>query len=158
EARDGIIAFGPFRLHPERHLLLRGEALVPIGSRALIILIALAERAGELVTKDELLALAWPNTAVEESNLRAQVAVLRRALCDDGSNARYIAAVPGRGYRFVAPVSQEDRETPPGKAEARKNNLPVRLTPIIGRTQAVDALSTRLKRCRFLTIVGPGGI
>ena len=65
--------FGPFSFHPARHLLLEGETLVRLGSRALEILAALVERPGELVSKDELTARVWPNTVVEESNLAASI-------------------------------------------------------------------------------------
>ena len=73
-------AFGPFVLIPERQLLLKGEAPVRIGSRALDILTALVERPGELVSKRELMARAWPNTIVDEGNLKVNMAALRRAL------------------------------------------------------------------------------
>ena len=100
------ITFGPFRLQPERQLLLEGERAIRIGGRALEILVALVERPGELLTKDELVARAWPTVVVDEGNLRAQIALLRRALNDGRAGARYVIAVPGRGYRFVAPVVQ----------------------------------------------------
>ena len=96
-AADDATAFGSFLLYPGRHLLLKNDEPVTIGSRALEILIALTERAGELVTKDELTARAWPNATVEESNLRAQIALLRRVLGDDQAAPRYIVAVPSRG-------------------------------------------------------------
>ena len=150
--------FGPFRLHPERHLLLKGGRPVPIGSRALDILIALIDHAGDLVTKDQLIAHAWPKSIVEESSLRAQIAALRKALHDGGRDAHYIAAVPGRGYRFVAAISHIDGWSTKGGTAARKSNLPVRLAPVIGRADVISTLSVRLKRCRFVTIVGPGGI
>ena len=75
---EHAIAFGPFRLFPARRLLLEGEKPVRLGSRAFDILVALVERAGELVTKTELMARVWPSTFVEESNLKVQVAGLRR--------------------------------------------------------------------------------
>jgi len=154
---EAVFAFGPYSLLTERHLLLKGEQPVSIGSRAVEILMALLERAGELVSKDELFARAWPNMAVDESNLRAQVAVLRKALCDEGSDTSYIAAVPGRGYRFIGRTSHAGLGTV-SREPARKNNLPGRLTPVVGRADVVSAMSTRLARCRFVTIVGPGGI
>ncbi|HTU60652.1 MAG TPA: transcriptional regulator, partial [Polyangiales bacterium] len=88
-------------LVPAQQLLLQGDAPVRIGSRAFEILAALVERHGELVTKEELLARVWPDTTIQESNLKVNVAALRRALGDGG---RYVASVSGRGYRFVAPV------------------------------------------------------
>ncbi len=156
-APDAVTSFGEFRLYPGRHLLVRDQDPVPIGSRALDILIALTERPGELLTKDELIARAWPNTIVEESNLRAQIAVLRRALNEEQSTARYITAVPARGYRFIAPISRT--ELPNGAAaDAAANNLPRQLTRLIGREEAIEILEGRVQRSRLVSIVGPGGI
>ncbi|MGA2127560.1 MAG: winged helix-turn-helix domain-containing protein, partial [Xanthobacteraceae bacterium] len=67
------ISFGPFRLLTGQRLLLEGDEPVRLGSRALDILTALVERAGEVVGKEELIARAWPQTFVEESNLKIQV-------------------------------------------------------------------------------------
>ena len=97
-------AFGPFLLRPEQQLLLKREAPVRIGGRALDILTVLVEKPGELVDKRTLIARVWPNTYVEETNLKVNVAGLRRALEDDPSLPRFIATVVGRGYRFIAPV------------------------------------------------------
>jgi len=97
-------AFGPFLLRPEQQLLLKREAPVKIGGRALDILTALVEKPGELVDKRTLISRVWPNTYVEETNLKVNVAGLRRALEDDPSLPRFIATVVGRGYRFIAPV------------------------------------------------------
>jgi predicted ATPase/DNA-binding winged helix-turn-helix (wHTH) protein len=155
---DSAIAFGPFRLHPDRRLLLKGDKAVLIGTRALEILIALVEHAGELVTKDQLVSRAWPNSVVEESNLRAQVAVLRKALHGGETDEHYIAAVPGRGYRFVATTLRSGSPRADVEAKSRKNNLPVRLTRLIGRAEVISVLGLRLQRRRFVTIVGPGGI
>ena len=85
---EGATAFGPFRLLSARRLLLHGDQPVRLGSRALEILIALVERPGELVTKAELMARAWPSTFVEEGNLKVQVAGLRRALGDSRGGDR----------------------------------------------------------------------
>jgi DNA-binding winged helix-turn-helix (wHTH) protein len=98
------ISFGPFHVLPYHRLLLEGDRPLPIGSRALDILVALVERAGDLVSKGELMARAWPDTFVEEGNLKVQVASLRRALRDGEDGNRYIYTVAGRGYWFVAPV------------------------------------------------------
>ena len=75
-------AFGPFVLQPECQLLLKDGAPVRLGGRALEILTVLAERPGELVSKQELMARVWPNVCVEESNLKTNVAHLRRVLGD----------------------------------------------------------------------------
>src|SRR5262245_32592297 len=97
-------SFGAFVLLPEQQLLMKGKTPVRIGGRALDILVALVERAGELVSKDELLSRVWPDTFVEESNLKVNVATLRRTLGEAPGGTRYIATVNGRGYRFVSTV------------------------------------------------------
>jgi len=99
------IAFGPFRLLPTQQLLLHEDVPVPLGSRAMDILIALVERAGELVTKEELMARVWPNTFVAPANVPVQLCALRRALGDGRDGNRFVINIPGRGYRFVAPVT-----------------------------------------------------
>ncbi|MBT1261883.1 winged helix-turn-helix domain-containing protein [Pseudomonas sp. VS40] len=96
------IHFGPYRLLPKRHQLLKHGQPVNLGNRALTLLIALASRPGELLQKTELLDIAWPKLVVEECNLRTQIKTLRRTLGDDESF--YIATAPGLGYRFVAPT------------------------------------------------------
>jgi DNA-binding winged helix-turn-helix (wHTH) protein len=98
------ICFGSFRLLPAQRLLLDGDNPLHIGSRALDILITLVERPGELVSKEELMARVWPNTFVEPANLTVHIAALRRALCDGRGGNRFLINIPGRGYRFVAPI------------------------------------------------------
>jgi DNA-binding winged helix-turn-helix (wHTH) protein len=99
--RRGAILFGEFRLVPATRTLTRNGSPVHLGARALDILIALLERAGQIVSKAELFAVVWPTTCVEESNLRVQLSALRRALGDGRSGARLIVNVAGRGYIFV---------------------------------------------------------
>src|SRR5713226_268646 len=97
-------SFGPFRLLAAQRLLLEGDKPVRLGNRAFDILTALVERGGEVVGKEELMARAWPQTFVEEANLKIQVSALRRALGDGQGGNRYVVTVIGRGYNFVAPV------------------------------------------------------
>jgi DNA-binding winged helix-turn-helix (wHTH) protein len=104
---EGAYLFGSFRLLPRQRLLLSGDEPVRLGSRALDILIALVERAGDLVSKDELMARVWPNTFVVQANLTVHVSALRRALRDGIGGNRYFVNVPNRGYYFVAPVVLE---------------------------------------------------
>lgn len=103
------LAFGSFVLYPREHVLLRDGVPVNLGSRAMSLLVALCTRAGALVEKQELLDVVWPRAVVEECNLRAQVVALRRTLAEGGPGC-YIVTVPGRGYRFCAPVSQVPME------------------------------------------------
>jgi TolB-like protein/Tfp pilus assembly protein PilF len=88
--------FGRFSLVPaERRLLADGEPQ-SIGPRAFDVLVALVRRAGQLVTKSELLDQVWPGLVVEENNLQVQVSALRKILGPDA-----IATVAGKGYRFT---------------------------------------------------------
>jgi len=156
---DLAIGFGSFRLMAKQHLLLQGDKPLRLGSRALEILIVLVERAGELITKEELVARVWPNTIVEEHNLRVHIAALRKALGDGQAGNRYVATIPGRGYRFVAPISLLETPTvrPPAALESA-HNLPALLTRLVGRTQIVETLVGQLQERRFITVVGPGGV
>ena len=154
---ERAIAFGHFRLLPARRLLLAGDEPVRLGSRALEILIALLERSGELVSKDELMARVWPSTFVEEGNLKVQVAGLRRALGDRRGSNRFLATVPGRGYRFVAPVVLSE-VLPLESGAERALSLPAPGARMIGRADTVREFAAQLPPQRFMTIVGPGGI
>src|SRR5438045_61099 len=97
----------------------------------------------------------------KHANLKIQISALRRALGDGQGGRRYIATIPGRGYNFVAPVRFEK----PAEASlaativsAAAHNLPLAITRMIGREEAVATLVSPLSRERLLTIVGPGGI
>ena len=104
------VSFGPFCLLPTQFLLLEGDKPVPLGSRALEILIALLERRGELVSKRDLMARVWPNVFVEPANLTVHMSALRRALRDGRDGHRFIVNIPGRGYCFVAAVDVSGHE------------------------------------------------
>lgn len=154
------LCFGPFTLYPLHYLLLQDGEVVPLGSRAMLLLIALATRAGELMGKHELLGLVWPNMVVEECNLRTQVKTLRRILGNHGGLA-YIATLSGQGYRFVAPVTtQAFQPSIPLKAPVihRGSHVPYSRQSIIGRDRQIETLGEQLLRQRFVTITGPGGI
>src|ERR1700719_998502 len=98
------LRFGPFELSiGERVLRREGEAL-PLGGRALDILIYLAERPGEVIAKQELMDRVWSDVTVEEGSLRVHVAAIRKALGDGQFGNRYIANIKGRGYAFVGTV------------------------------------------------------
>jgi DNA-binding winged helix-turn-helix (wHTH) protein len=98
------VSFGPFCLLPTQFLLLEGDRPVPLGDRALEILIALLERRGELVSKQDLTARVWPKLFVDPSNLTVHMSALRRALRDGRDGRRFIVNIRGRGYCFVGSV------------------------------------------------------
>ena len=101
-----ILAVGRFRLFPARKLLMEDSEDVQLGSRALDVLIALVERARNIVTTDELAALVWPNSVVEASSIRVHVAAVRKALADGTAGARFVINAPVRGYSFAATVQK----------------------------------------------------
>jgi predicted ATPase/DNA-binding winged helix-turn-helix (wHTH) protein len=158
---DTLLTFGPFQLRPARQSLLRDGNAVRLGSRALNLLTVLVERAGELVSKDELARRVWPGMVVEDANLRVHVSALRKILGDGGAGERFINTVAGRGYCFVARVGRTHDAVaadPSVGAAAALGNLPAPLTRTIGRDQAIGMIAKRTLRHRFVTIVGPGGI
>ena len=95
---DSAISFGAFRLLPRSRLLEKDGVPLHLGGRALDILIFLAERAGEVVDKRELVKRIWADVNVDEGSLRFHITSLRKALGDAGEGARYVVNVPGRGY------------------------------------------------------------
>jgi TolB-like protein/DNA-binding winged helix-turn-helix (wHTH) protein len=135
------VLFGDFRLDRRRGLLARQNgdgdfAPVPIGSRALDILGLLIDRHGDLVSRDEILNTIWPGV-VEGANVTVQISALRRALDDGRSDGSLIQTVPGRGYRFVAPVTRCEAE-PRSVSGADENrgaddltSVPVTSAPIV---------------------------
>ena len=104
------ICFGPFRLLPLQRLLLKGDEQVRLGSRAFDILVALTERPGQLISKNELMARVWPGIFVVPANLTVHITALRRALGDGVDGNRFIVNVSGRGYCFTASVKAECAE------------------------------------------------
>jgi TolB-like protein/Flp pilus assembly protein TadD len=101
-----IYEFGPFRLDSVKRLLLRDRQVVSLAPKVFETLLILVQYNGQIVEKDELIRLIWPNTFVEEANLTQHVFTLRKLLGKTADGRQYIATVPKRGYRF-APVDRE---------------------------------------------------
>ena len=118
------VSFGPFFLHDRTRLLERNGVPVKLGSRALDILRLLVSRAGEVVSKSELLAHAWPGLVVEEISLRVHIAEIRKALGDGKEGARYVTNIPSRGYCFVAPVQTAILSDATGDGEDDRGHAP----------------------------------
>jgi DNA-binding winged helix-turn-helix (wHTH) protein len=93
-----IHQLGPFRLDTQRELLFHGTEPEPLGRRAIALLRALVEQPRAVVSKEALIEAAWPNRAVEESNLAVQIATLRRVLGQAPGGERWIETMPRRGY------------------------------------------------------------
>jgi len=154
------VHFGPYRIYPGQRLVMEADQPLRLGRRAMDILLILLEHAGNVVSKQQLIARVWPKSVVEDINLRVHIAALRKALGDGQAGQRYIVTVAQRGYSFVAPYSVEhfDQRPVSGEHEQSGHNLPIRRTRMIGRLALVDSLVTHLPHQRFITLVGPGGI
>ncbi|AWY43920.1 transcriptional regulator [Pseudomonas putida] len=157
---DQAVHFGPYRIYPEQRLVMEADQPLRLGRRAMDILLVLLAHAGNVVSKQQLMAEVWPDTVVEEINLRVHMAALRKALGDGQAGQRYIVTVAQRGYSFVAPffLEQAQPRPPSDPVKPREHNLPLRSTRLIGRKALVDNLVAQLPRQRFITLVGPGGI
>jgi predicted ATPase/DNA-binding winged helix-turn-helix (wHTH) protein len=150
------VSIGPFRLVASQRRLTKNDETVKLGGRALDVLIALAERPGEVVSQRELIAKVWPNLSVEDTSLRVQIAALRKALDCDGT--RYIATVPGQGYCLVAPFSRswvDGASEPPFAPVYPLPPPPVRM---VGRDEDVRDICEKLLLRRFVATVGAGGV
>jgi DNA-binding winged helix-turn-helix (wHTH) protein/tetratricopeptide (TPR) repeat protein len=99
-----LYEFGPFRVDPDKELLLREDETVPLAPKAFQILLVLIRHSKEVVTKDDLMKNVWPDTFVEEANLSRNIFLLRKALGETRQDHEYIVTVPGRGYRFAENV------------------------------------------------------
>jgi Tol biopolymer transport system component/DNA-binding winged helix-turn-helix (wHTH) protein len=161
-----LLEFGPFQLDPEKRLLLRDQQLIPLSPKAFDLLLALISRSGQVVMKDDLMKLLWPDTFVEESNLGQHVFQLRKALGERAQDHSYIVTVPGRGYRFIPavrtlPVVTEEivvQSHSRSRMVIEEETLPARPSPQTAtntesKTQSKTATQTRLRPAMVLAVV-----
>ena len=144
--------FGVYELQPSQRRLLRMGTPVALRARAFDVLLALVERADQLVTKEDLLDLVWGTLVVEEGNLQVQISTLRKII---GTGA--IATVTGRGYRFTPEVRPTAADVPISSDHGR-HNLPEQVTSFIGRAFESAELAELVAKTRLVTLVGAGGI
>ena len=137
------ISFGPFRLDSANRRLHHGEHVVPLRPKTFAVLEHLTARPGHLVTKEQLLAAVWPDTAVTDTVLKVCIREIRDAIGDDAESPRYIETAHRLGYRFVGHVST--------------TNLPAAVSRLIGRQDELAAISDELGRARLVTLTGSGG-
>jgi DNA-binding winged helix-turn-helix (wHTH) protein len=151
--------FGPFRIDLKERVLMRGGQIVPLTPKVFDTLLAIVERRGELVSRQELIRAIWPETHVVEGNLNTNIFMLRRALGKDPSGQPYITTIPRRGYRFVASLREvsEKQDSPGGAAARTMAVLPFNLLSVgagnafLGLGMA-DALITRLSNLRHFVV------
>jgi len=158
------ISFGAFHLFPRERRLCRGAETIRLGSRALDILIVLAQHPGDIISQRELFAQVWPNMFIEESNLRVHVASIRKALGDGQSTARFIATIAGRGYCFVAKVEADEEiceAERPGLAEGPEYSgmgISFSGSKMRHRRAAIQEICSLVTRRRLVSIIGFGGL
>ena len=141
------VSFGPFHLDPAAGCVWCGEHALALTPKAFAVLTYLVEQPGRLITKDELLSAVWRGTIVSDAALKVQIRDIRKVLGDNSAAPQYIATVPWRGYRFIAPVAAADASAGSalptvvfGEAgEAAPAELPV----VVGRESELAALQLR---------------
>jgi predicted ATPase/DNA-binding winged helix-turn-helix (wHTH) protein len=158
DRRSKVLSFGPFELSIGNRLLTNGAKVVPLGARAMDLLIVLVEQANKVVGRRTLIERVWPKRGAEQVSLRVHISALRKALDQSDPGRRYIANVPGRGYSFVVPVTSLASPTSGDLKPSSRLRLPARSMRMLGRRDALAAIQAKLAAQKFVTIVGPGGI
>lgn len=105
-----IISFAEFELDAAHRRLRREGKTLHLNAKAFDLLVYLAENAGRVVTKDEIMDAVWENQFVEEANLKVQISALRKVLGEQKDDHRLLITIPGKGYKFIADVNNSDRE------------------------------------------------
>lgn len=153
-----ILRFDDFEMDIQARSLKRSGGDIRIGSRAFDLLAALASKQGEILSKAELMEVAWPETHVEESSLRVNIVSLRKAL-DGGNPYSMVENVAGRGYTFTVPVTKLDENRAAGSTlrASRTQSLPNTCARLVGREQLISKWADEIG-AGITTIVGQGGI
>jgi predicted ATPase len=157
EVNVTIYRFGEFELDPGQRRLSKGEAAIRIGARAFDVLTCLLEKAGTVVTKEEIIRTVWPSTYVDEASLRVHMVALRKAIYD-GEQTLCIESIPGLGYKFAKPVSTITDDSSASTAPTTRYGLPATVVRLIGRDEFIAHSVELMRSMRLMTITGPGGI
>ncbi|WHS58250.1 winged helix-turn-helix domain-containing protein [Pseudomonas sp. G2-4] len=155
---EPAVGFGPFAFYRQQRLVTCEGKPLALGGRALDILQVLVEQAGTFVSKQALIARVWPDSIVEDINLRVHIAALRRAFGDGRDGCRYILNHPRQGYCFAAPVALEAAVERRASRLPERHNLPARLSPVMGRDKVLGRLLAEVPRQPLTTVTGPGGV
>lgn len=147
----GEYQFADCRVIPRQRLLLKNGEAIPLGGRALDVLLALLAAPGRILSKSEIIEAVWPSLIVEENNLQVQMSALRKAL-----GAEAITTIPKYGYRFELPVTVGSHAA--SEAIALPGNLPRQLHALIGRDAELAHVLDHLARRDLVSIVGLGGM
>lgn len=151
--------FGPFRLSLSERALWAGNDRLDIGSRAFDILALLASQPGEVISHKQFQESVWPDTVVEDGNLRVHIARIRKALGSVSADKDFIQSVAGLGYQFVGHVAFDDG-VPVGSAfgtvEPATSNDD--FDRALGRRGDINAVLSLVKTHALVTVTGPGGV
>ena len=160
------VSFGRFRLDLSQRHLVRDGVQIPLGSRALDVLCALALAKGEVVSKDELMTRVWPGLVVDENTIRVHVSALRKALEEGTSGQTHLMTVPGRGYRLVGlkPQLSANGGSPDASSSPAQPDRPsIAVLPFQNMSDdpeqdyfadgMVDEIITGLSRIKWLSVI-----
>ena len=147
-----VYEFEGFRVDPLKRMLLRDGTSVSLTSKTLDTLLVLLNNRGKVVSKDDLMRILWPDTVVEENNLTQQISMLRKVLGEGARDHRFIVTVPGRGYSFVADVS-EISASETSLPEANNSATSVEEPKHLGNTLVAPARSQLLKLTAFVAVL-----
>ena len=163
-----VYRFSGLELDAVAYELTRDGTRIRLARQPMELLLLLVQRAGELVSRDEIARHLWPGDVFVEVDAGIQAAVLkiRQALGDRNREASLVVTVPGKGYRFSAPVQvvahderrRHCRESTTSTPVARRHNLPAELTTFVGRRNQIEQLLRLLTTTRLLTLTGSGGV
>ena len=154
-----LYEFGPFRVDPDKQVLLREGELIPVTPKTFETLLILVRHGREVVSKDDLMKELWPDSFVEESNLSQNIFMLRKALGDTPEDKRYIVTLPGKGYRFAAEVHTVTQEGEDVVIASRTRSEMVVEQPEVAPAVpllALPAQEVRRVRWGFLAAAGLG--
>src|SRR6266700_4000966 len=141
-----VLSFGPFELSIGGRLLTNGTTIVPLGARAMDLLIVLVEQPNKVVSRRTLIERVWTERGDVPVSVRVQISALRKALAQSDPSRRYIANVPGRGYRLTVPISAPPAAELEG---ASRSSLPSRLARMVGRKHTVATIQAKLAAQRL---------
>jgi DNA-binding winged helix-turn-helix (wHTH) protein/tetratricopeptide (TPR) repeat protein len=152
-------SFGPYRLDAANQSLWKGDTRVPLMPKPFAVLQHLVDRAGRLVTQDQLLAAIWPDTFVQPEVLRRYILEVRRALDDQAGSPRFVQTFPKRGYQFIAEVIDHSSDSHVGHSDDTEPET----GKLVGRASALADLrrylaQTLVGRRHVIFVVGEPGI
>jgi len=160
---EPVFRFGSFELDPVAYELRRDGRVVHLGGQPMQVLLLLVDRRRTLVTREELAARLWPESVFvdRDAGLRTAVLKIRQALGDTSASPQFVETVPGKGYRFIAPIAINARADASSEAERRARHhsmaLLADLTTFVGRTRELSDLVQLIHATRLLSLTGVGG-